>query len=42
MIAAYLAKNPRLDEIIADVMPGRFEQNEGLQRCIAYVREQRT
>lgn len=41
IITAYLAHNPQLDEIIAAVLPGRFRQNEGLQRCIAYVKERR-
>lgn len=40
IIAAYLARNPRLEEIVAAVMPGTLRQNEGLQRCMAYVREQ--
>lgn len=40
IIAAYLAHNPRIDEILAAVLPGTYRQNEGLQRCIAYVKEQ--
>lgn len=39
IIAAYLAHNPRIDEILAAVLPGTYRQNEGLQRCIAYVKE---
>lgn len=40
IIAAYLARNPRLEEIIAAILPGTLRCNEGLPRCIAYVQEQ--